>query len=130
RARTKILAGGAGRLAIVVASLAPSFAQPRAAYIVGAKTFTEQYILEALIEARLQAAGLSARRRDGLGSTIIFDALAAGDIDVYVDYSGTLWTTQMHRTDAKPREEVLDELRAWLAGRRMELFGALGFEKA
>jgi len=130
RGRAKILAGGAGLLVIVLASLAPGLAQPRAAYIVGAKTFTEQYILEAMIEQRLQALSLPARRRDGLGSTIIFDALAAGDIDVYVDYSGTLWTTQMHRTEAKPREEVLAELRDWLAQRRIDLLGALGFENA
>jgi len=130
RRRLPILAGAAGLALIVAASLAPGLARAPATYVIGAKTFTEQYILEALIEARLQAAGLATKRRDGLGSTIVFDALAAGDIDLYVDYSGTLWTTQMRRADAKPREEVLAELRDWLAARRIDLFGALGFENA
>jgi osmoprotectant transport system permease protein len=130
RRRGRILFGAAGLLLIVAVSLWPSFTGARATYVIGAKTFTEQYILEALIEERLQAAGLATKRRDGLGSTIIFDAVAAGDIDLYVDYSGTLWTTQMRRTDARSREEVLAELKEWLAARRVEMLGALGFENA
>ena len=130
RRKTPVLIGAAGLALIVLASLWPSLAAPRGTYVIGAKTFTEQYILEALIEERLQAAGLSSRRRDGLGSTIVFDALKAGDIDVYVDYSGTLWTTQMNRTDTRPRGEVLAELRDWLAAKQIELLGPLGFENA
>ena len=52
---------------------------------------------------RLRAAGLSASSREGLGSNVIFGALAANDIDVYVDYSGTLWANQFQRTDIRPR---------------------------
>ena len=37
------------------------------------------------------------------------------DIDVYVDYSGTLWANQFHHTDIKPREELLAELKSTLA---------------
>ena len=66
---------------------------------IGAKPFAEQYVLAALIEQRLRAARASPRRtRDGLGSSVIFDALTAGEIDVYVDYTGTIWANQMQRT--------------------------------
>ena len=130
RRRGFVWLGAAGLVLILAASLWPSYVRPQATYIIGAKTFTEQYILEALIEERLRASGLASRRRDGLGSTIIFDALKAGDIDLYVDYSGTLWTTQMKRTESKPREEVLAELKEWLAAERIEMLGALGFENA
>jgi osmoprotectant transport system permease protein len=68
----------------------PALARPPSVYVVGAKTFTEQYVLSALITQRLRAAGLSANTREGLGSNVIFAALTSGDIDVYVDYSGTL----------------------------------------
>jgi len=44
--------------------------------VVGTKSFEEQYILGALIEDRLREAGFQTARRDGLGSTVIFDALA------------------------------------------------------
>src|SRR5262249_59917378 len=79
----------------------------------------------------LAAAGLSAARREGLGSNVIFDALKAGDIDVYVDYSGTLWANQLHRDDTRPREEVLADVKTWLADHGgVAMLGALGFENA
>ena len=52
------------------------------------------------------------------------------DIDVYVDYSGTLWANQFHRTDIKPREELLGELKTTLAQQNITLLGELGFENA
>jgi osmoprotectant transport system permease protein len=97
---------------------------------VGAKTFTEQYLLSALMAERLRANGLSASSREGLGSNVIFDALSSGDIDVYVDYSGTLWVNQFHRGDMLPREELLGELKSILAKQNITLLGELGFENA
>src|ERR671937_67296 len=103
RSRLRAAFGGAGIAALVAATLVPTMARSSSSYIVGAKTFTEQYVLSALMSQRLRAAGLSATSREGLGSNVIFDALATGDIDVYVDYSGTLWTNQFHHSDIKPR---------------------------
>jgi osmoprotectant transport system permease protein len=122
--------GGAGIAALIAATLVPSLARAPSSYIVGAKTFAEQYVLSALIAERLRAAGLSASSREGLGSNVIFDALAGNDIDVYVDYSGTLWVNQFHRTDIKPRDELVGELKALLAKQGITLFGELGFENA
>jgi osmoprotectant transport system permease protein len=87
-------------------------------------------VLSALIAQRLRAAGLSAISREGLGSNVIFEALKSNDIDVYVDYSGTLWVNQFHRTDIKPREELLGELKTVLATQNITLLGELGFENA
>jgi osmoprotectant transport system permease protein len=127
----KIAAGGAGLLLVVLAALLPNYGRAQDAYVIGAKPFTEQYVLAALIEQRLAAHGLTARRRDGLGSGVIFKALAAGDIDAYVDYSGTIWANEMRRSDAKPRAEVLAEVARWLeATYGIRMLGALGFENA
>jgi osmoprotectant transport system permease protein len=128
--RLRTALGGVGILALVAATLVPTLAQSPASTIVGAKTFTEQYVLSALIVQRLRAAGLLASTREGLGSNVIFDALAAGDIDVYVDYSGTLWANQFHRSDILPREKLLAELKTILAKQNITLFGELGFENA
>jgi len=122
--------GGAGIAALVAAALVPSIARSSSSYVVGAKTFAEQYVLAALITERLQAAGLQATTRAGLGSNVIYEALAAGDIDVYVDYSGTLWLNQLHETSIKPRNELLADLKARLAKQHITLFGTLGFENA
>ena len=130
RKRAPVAFGLTGLAIILVAALAPVLARPAATYIVGAKTFTEQYVLAALIRDRLTAADLSASRRDGLGSAVIFNALVADDIDVYVEYSGTLWTNQMGRRDVRPRAEVLAELERWLRQRKVRMLGGLGFENA
>jgi osmoprotectant transport system permease protein len=130
RSRLRAALGGLGIASLVAATLMPSIARSPSTYIVGAKTFTEQYVLSALIAQRLRAAGLSASTREGLGSNVIFEALASNDIDVYVDYSGTLWANQFHHTDIKPRAELLAELQTTLAKQNVTLLGELGFENA
>ena len=130
RSRLRTALGGLGIAALVVATLVPTMARSPSSYIVGAKTFTEQYVLSALVAQRLRAAGLSASTREGLGSNVIYDALLTGDIDVYVDYSGTLWANQFHHSDIRPREELLTELKAILAQRNITLLGELGFANA
>jgi osmoprotectant transport system permease protein len=98
---------------------------------VGAKNFSEQYILARLIGKRLEAAGYHVAYREGLGSAVAFRALAGGDIDVYVDYSGTLWTGAMARHDMVPRAAMLAEIGRWMAaGPKTGLVGPLGFENA
>lgn len=97
----------------------------------GGKPFTEQYVLVALMRARLESVGVAVDVAQGLGSTVAFDALARGNLDAYVDYSGTLWTNAMKRTAVPPRWQVLAELDAWLAREHgVRSLGPLGFENA
>lgn len=115
-----------------LAALTPQLLRATApAYVVGAKNFSEQYILADLMASRLQAEGALVTRRDGLGSAIAFRALEAGEIDVYVDYSGTLWTNVMGRKDIPPRAELMAELTRWMAEEKgIAVLGSLGFENA
>lgn len=100
-------------------------------YRVGAKSFSEQYILARLISDQLEKHGASVTRTAGLGSAVAFRALSEGELDVYVDYSGTIWANVMKRTDNPPRDVLLRELKAWLADERhVTLVGTLGFENA
>jgi osmoprotectant transport system permease protein len=130
RSRLRSASGGLGIAALVTATLVPALSGSTSTYVVGAKTFTEQYVLSALIAQRLKAQGLSARSREGLGSNVIFAALASGDVDVYVDYSGTLWANQFHHADIKPRRELIADLTSMLAQQNITLYGELGFENA
>jgi osmoprotectant transport system permease protein len=131
RRRGKVMAGGLGIALIAIGALAPGWSRPHAGYVVGVKNYTEQYVLGALIQQRLAAVGLTSEQRSGLGSAVILKALAAGDIDVYVDYSGTIWANAMGRKDVKPREEVLREVTAWLQQTYgVRVLGAIGFENA
>ena len=88
-------------------------------------------MLAAVIEQRLEAAGLTAARRPGLGSNVLFDALASGEVDVAVDYSGTLWANRLQRTDVPPRAQLLAELSNTLKTQYgVQVLGSLGFENA
>lgn len=132
RRPARIWVGGLVLAGIVLAAALPVLAPAsRAGYVIGAKSFTEQYILADLIGQRLARAGHSSTVRSGLGSAVVFRALARNDIDVYVDYSGTIWTNVMRRTDQPPREAMLREMATWLRREHgVTLVGALGFENA
>ena len=131
RSKVRVGAGLAGLAVLVALAFAPVPGQARNAYVVGAKTFTESYVLSSLIAQRLQAASLPVRQREGLGSSVIFEALAANEIDAYVDYSGTLWANQLKRADMRPRQEILADLTTTLRERyKVTLLGSLGFENA
>lgn len=131
RDRRTFALGAGGVVIIVLAALAPHFARGQSTYSIGSKTFTEQYILAALLEQRIGAAGLSTSRREGLGSSVIFNALANNEIDAYVEYTGTLWANAMGRTDIKSRAVVLAEVGAWVKEKHgITMVGGLGFENA
>ena len=58
--------------------------------IVASKHFGESYLLAEMFAQLLEARGIPVQRRPGLGSTeITFEALRAGAIDVYPEYTGT-----------------------------------------
>ena len=114
----------------VLVALAPMLPSSKPSVVVGAKGFSEQYILARLIGHRLEAAGYRVSYREGLGSAVAFAALKGGDVDVYVDYSGTIWTNEMKRTDVPPRPAIVAGVRDWAARQGIAMPGALGFENA
>ena len=100
--------------------------------VVGAKTFTEQYILSEVLAGHIaETTGAATQVASSLGSTVAFDALRAEEIDVYVDYSGTIWATIMQRETVPSRDAVLGEVSRFLSEEHgIEVAGALGFENA
>ena len=64
---------------------------PAQAVKVGSKKFTESVILADIAVQLLRAKGLDATHERELGGTmVLWNALLAGEIDAYVEYSGTL----------------------------------------
>jgi osmoprotectant transport system permease protein len=100
---------------------------------IGAKTFTEPYVLSEIVADTI-ARATSHRTRivASLGSTVAFDALATDALDLYVDYTGTIWATIMKRTDVPPDPAVvLAEVSRYLTETHgITLVAALGFENA
>ncbi len=64
------------------------------------------------------------------GSTVVFDAVKNGDIDVYIDYSGTIWATVLKKkTQPASREQAIRESTVYLESEfGMTVVGPLGFE--
>jgi osmoprotectant transport system permease protein len=98
---------------------------------IGAKPFTEQRVLAAALARTMERAGARADVKTSLGTTVAFDALVHGELDVYVEYVGTVWTTMMGRADM-PRDgaAVRRGVEAWLAGKGVAVAARLGFENA
>lgn len=96
---------------------------------IGAKGITEQFILAEVLREKVEGAGGVAEVLGNMGSTIVFDALAKDTIDVYVGYTGTIWSTVLKENTSIGRVAM----RAAIAGRLYEkygivLVGPLGFE--
>lgn len=56
---------------------------------VGSKDFTESVLLAEIYAQGLEARGLKVERRYELGGNLAHDALVAGEVDVYPEYTGT-----------------------------------------
>lgn len=98
---------------------------------IGSKGFTEQYVLAELLGEQLAANGFEVDNRPNLGSTILFDALREGSVDVCVDYSGTLWATILKREEPAPRLAMGIEVASVLLEEHgVVVLGSLGFENA
>lgn len=88
----------------------PDQAQGGETLIIGSKIFTEQYILVELFSQLINGyTGLDTDARSGLGGTkICFDALLAGEIALYPEYTGTGLQVLLDTPDSVVREIIAD----------------------
>ena len=105
---------------------------PRANHpVIGAKNFTEQVILGEILAQEIEArSGLKVERRFYLaGSYICNQALAAGRIDAYVEYTGTALTAILKQPVDRNPQTVLSTVRRLYASRYgVTVADPLGFE--
>ena len=135
--RRSTLAAAIGGVVLLYVYAGATFAAPLIGggdrpIVVGAKTFTEQYILSDAVARWIEhETGRPTRLVQSLGSTVAFDALAADEVDLYVDYSGTIWANIMGqgRDGVTPsRAQVLAEVERFLDERHITIAATLGFE--
>lgn len=99
--------------------------------VVGSKDFTEQAILgEMLAQYLQQQTGLQVERRFYLGGTYICQqALLAGRIDVYVEYTGTALTAILKQPVEHNAEDVYSKVKELYASRfNLSVTPPLGFD--
>jgi osmoprotectant transport system substrate-binding protein len=107
-------------------------APPRANHpVIGAKNFTEQVVLGELLAQEIEAkSGLKVERRFYLaGSYICQQALVAGRIDGYVEYTGTALTAILKQPLDRGPESSLETVKRLYASRyNVKVAAPLGFE--
>jgi len=81
--------------------------------VIGSKNFTEQVILGELLAQQIElTTHLTVERRLNLGGTFIcHQALVAGQIDAYVEYTGTALTAILKKPVSTDAKQVFDTVR-------------------
>jgi osmoprotectant transport system permease protein len=91
---------------------------------VGSKNFNENYLLAEMISQLLEAEGHQVDRKFGLGGTLVcYEALVNGEIDVYVEYTGTIEQAILKGSDLHP---TIDSLNRQLP-ESVQSLGSIGF---
>jgi osmoprotectant transport system permease protein len=115
-------------LGLLAAAGPGSAAEPAARpIVVASKNFSEGYLLAELVAQQLEASGLPVERRFGLGGTMIcYQALRNDEIDLYVEYTGTLAQAVLKLSD--PATMTVPALAAQVAALGLALLDPLGFD--
>lgn len=97
--------------------------------VIGSKNFTEQIILGEILAQQIERkTGLEVDRRFNLGGTFICDiALRSGDIDAYVEYTGTAFTAILKQEPVSDPQRVYLHVKEDYQKRDLEWLEPLGF---
>jgi osmoprotectant transport system substrate-binding protein len=116
-------------LTVIVSSACRS--PRRSKIIIGSKFFTEQVILAELLAQHIEAkTGIPVERKTNLGGTLlVHKALQAGELDLYVEYSGTALTTVLNESPQGDSNAVYNRVKQLYSDRfQFEVTEPLGFE--
>ncbi len=111
------------------AGAAPAAGAQRAV-VVGSKPFGESYLLAEMFAQLLESRGVPVERRPGLGATTVaFDALRSGSVDVYPEYTGTGLLAILHEEPRGGPRQVFAEVQRQFGERYgLRWLPPLGFE--
>lgn len=99
--------------------------------VVGSKNFTEQLVLGEMLAAHLEARGFPVERRLNLGGTsLCHEAVRAGAIDVYVEYTGTALVDVLKRKPSGDSVAVREEVRRGYEALGLVVGAPLGFDNS
>ena len=97
--------------------------------VIGSKNFTEQIILGEILAQQIERkTGLEVDRRFNLGGTFICDtALRSGQIDAYVEYTGTAFTAILKQEPVSDPQRVYLYVKEDYQNQDLEWLEPLGF---
>jgi osmoprotectant transport system permease protein len=128
RASAVLVAAVAAAVALLLVRPAASSASRVA---VGSKNFTEQVVLGEVLSALMEARGFAVDRRLNLGGTqLCHEAVRSGQLDVYVEYTGTALKDILKRPASSDAQAVLHEVREAYAPLGLRVMEPLGFNNS
>jgi glycine betaine/choline ABC-type transport system substrate-binding protein len=96
---------------------------------VGSKDFTESSLLAEIVAQMLEARGVTVERRFELGGNLPHEALVAGTLDLYPEYTGTSYTAILRHAPITDPRAVYDQVKQEYASNfKVEVSAPLGFE--
>src|SRR5277367_2412978 len=98
---------------------------------IGSKFFTEQVVLAELLAQHIEArTGIHVERKTNLGGTLlVHKAMQSGDLDLYVEYTGTALTAVLDESPQGDSAAVYRRVKQLYAQRfQFEVTEPLGFE--
>jgi osmoprotectant transport system substrate-binding protein len=104
---------------------------PKNQIVIGSKFFTEQVVLAELLAQHIEArTGIHVVRKTNLGGTLlVHKAMQAGQIDLYVEYTGTALNAVLNETPTGNSAAVYQRVKQGYADRfKFEVTEPLGFE--
>ena len=104
---------------------------PQTKITIGSKFFTEQVVLAELLAQHIEAkTGIPVIRKTNLGGTLlVHKALLAGELDLYVEYTGTALTAVLNESPSRDSNAVYHRVKQLYSDRfHLEVTEPLGFE--
>jgi osmoprotectant transport system substrate-binding protein/osmoprotectant transport system permease protein len=123
-----VSAAAAAVLLLAIVAGAAFGSERSGAIVIGSKNFTEQLVLGELLAQTLERRGVRVTRRLNLGGSFICDrAIRSGDIDAYVEYTGTALTAILKQPVEKNPDAALTTLRNAYGRAGLSVLPPLGF---
>ena len=97
--------------------------------VVGSKDFTESALLGEIVAQMLEARGVTVERKFELGGNLPHDALLAGKIDLYPEYTGTSYTAILKHAPITDPRAVYEQVKKEYAEKfNLVVSDPLGFD--
>src|SRR5918912_3662597 len=121
-----VSACGSDKKSSSTSSAKPPSGQPgkgKPAITLGAKNFTEEFILGQLYKQALEAKGFTVKLKNNIGSSEIIDkAITSGKIDVYPEYAAVIDTELAHNNKrATSADETFQRAKKFEEGRGLTM---------
>ena len=123
--RGAAVAAGVGALAVALVAFATIGGPSGSTVVVGSKNFTEQVILGEMVAQALEREGVTVERKLNLGGTFVCDkGVRSGDLDVYVEYTGTAVSAIFHEEVPRDPQQALTRARELYAVSQLSVLAA------